>query len=558
LNDLVGRTSLALGTGGPGSASYRFVDRFYTLYPEWTAYTRSTLRDVMRLISRPAPGAAPGGAPEALVFMLRGPWQLHTLHHYLIACALRRLGYHVRLVVCSGSVERCGLARAGQRSFLPPFYCKACRAVTAELADQGFGVLNLNDFKAPEEDRTVAALAGLSAAELGAYQFDGVRVAEALRPFLLRFYQGDFRRIEADRGELLGHVRAGVRYLGRAGRLLDRVRPACVCLFNGLFFPEALLGPQAAARGARCLYTERGMRKNTVFLAADEPACHYRADRLWDEVKGGVTEAQLGAARAYLEARMAGPEDPAGNRRDVADADEGKYRDLARTPYVAFFAPVTHDTTSMGKSDPAGGIFGTLDRLCRLAAVERKRLVVRSHPDERDPANPSRYPVRQYLADRGLLGGDGVRCLDSAEKWDPYRLAGHADACVVYNGTLGMELPCLGHRVFNVARSCYAGKGFTEDVRTLDDLRRPFAARPERLADAERELALKYLYFHVFQANLPLDALLDEISPSFAVPAGGDRARQEEQLAAVEERVAFLLGGAGHAAAPRALAAVER
>ncbi len=541
INDVVSRLARHWKEPAPGSFFSRLVERLYVAHPNWTEQVRDAFATASGHLNRLTRPAGSGGGPDALVLLLKGPWQVHALHNYLVGCALRDLGYRVSFVVCGGSVERCGLTSVSNSELHPPFFCKTCQMVTAGLSSQGFRVVNLNDHRATDEERTVRALAELSVDELGTYQLLGVRLADAMRPFLLRFHHGHGQQVGADRKELVRHMQAGARYLLRAARLFDRVRPSCVCLFNGLYFPENLLSALARDRNIRALFTERGMRRNTLFVSADEPACHYRAGQLWERWRGKITEGHVAAARAYLEGRMAGPEDPTGVKRDVADEDEEKYHRLAESPYVVFFAPVTHDTASMEKGDPAGGLFGTLEQLCQRAVAHRKRLIVRSHLDERSPLNPSHYPVRRYLADRDLLDGEFVHCLDSKEKWNPYHLARHADACVIYNGTLGMELPCLGYRIFNVARSHYGGKGFTEDMESLDELDRIFAARKETLSPGEQELALRYLYFHVFVANLAVDALFDEAEPGVGKLVEIADGRQTEQWDEVKRRVAFLL-----------------
>jgi hypothetical protein len=239
---------------------------------------------------------------------------------------------------------------------------------------------------------------------------------------------------------------------------------------------------------------------------------------------------------------MAGPEDPLGNKRDLADTDERKYAQLAEQPYVILFAPVTHDTASMGKDKALGDFFQVLTAMCRLAVEKKKRLVVRSHPDEMSDLSPSRYTVRRYLADHDLLDAEYVRCLDSGERWDPYMLAKFAEGIAIYNGTLGIELPALGYEIFNIADSNYSGKGFTVDVDSIQDLESLFTSGKRMLTQEQRRLALKYLYFYVYMASVSVDSLLDEYAPFQYSLAEADDIRQREQLDLVTERVAFLLG----------------
>ncbi len=541
VNDVVCRLARKLGSPVPGSWSYWLLDRFY--YQTYWEHGRSTVAAGTRSYNRLTGNGHLAMGPHALLFLPKGPWYGHVLHQYLIGCALRELGYRVSFVVCRGGVERCGVTMVNHVSVVaPPFPCSACREITGSLAREGFGLINLNDYRTADEEDQVGALGKLSREKVLEYQVDGRRLGETLGPFLMRFYFGDYRRIEAGDREVLNHAKAGVRYLLRCKNLLAKVQPSLVGSLNGLLFPECCFFQAVKDTGTPALFFERGLKKNTLFLSLNVPACHYRSDRLWEHFKPQLTEAHAEIARAYVARRLARPEDPQGAARDILDTDERKYLTLAEKPYVVFFAPVTHDTASMAKAGPAGDLFETLGQLCRLARESGKRLVVRSHPDERMALMPSYYPMRQYLADQGLLNGERVICLDSDEKWNPYVLAQHADAVVVYNGTLGFELPCLGYEVFNIAGSHYANRGFTADVKSLDDLGSIFQRRKKEISAAEQELALKHLYYFVFVACLPADRLLDEHRPfSYELVSGANRQERLEQLDGLRQRLAFLL-----------------
>lgn len=520
----------------------RLIDRFY-IYSEATPWMASTVAAAtQRFNELSTANGEYADAPSALIFMLRGPWFGHLLQNYVVACALRQLGYKVSFVVCHGAVERCGISQDAAELSAPPFICNACRRITDRISARGFDVINLNDFTAPDEDELVEA--GVNALRQEGLPHNLETIQGAIRPFLLRFFYGDYRRINPSDAEAVNHLKSAIRFQSRFELLLDHVRPSCLCFFNGLFFPEHLFFKEARDREIPALFVERGMRKNTVFISLDDPACHYRLNQLWTSVKDRISDEQVRSAEAYLTKRMAGPEDPLGNKRDLADNDESKYLQLAKQPYLILFAPVTHDTASMGKDKALGDFFQVLTTMCRLAIEKRKRLVIRSHPDEMSELSASRYTVAQYLADHDLLDAEYVRCLDSGEKWDPYMLAKFADGIAIYNGTLGIELPALGYEIFNIADSNYSGKGFTVDVNSVEDLESLFTSGKRVLTQEQRRLALKYLYFYVYMASVSVDCLLDEYAPFQYSLAEADEKKQREQLNFVTERVAFLLGHA--------------
>jgi hypothetical protein len=556
LSPAVKKLVTALGPHLPARLSYGLTELLYGGSRKYLGETEATVAFATSRFNRLTDMSGRSGeGRRALVLLLRGQiYYHHNLHNYLVGCALAELGYRVSFVVCKGGVECCGIAQSRpDTSYGPPDACRFCSGIVENIAPRGFEVVSLNDYVAPDEEAQVEAAARRFEAEGADYLFDGMPLLQAMRPFLLRFFHGDYRKIRPADEEVRSHVRSGIRFLLRYRSLLDQTDPACVSFFNGLFFPESLLFMEARRRGITSLFAERGMRRDSIFLSADEPACHYRSDRLWESVKDTITAEQAREAARYLEGRMAGPEDPTGTKRDLTDEGRDKYLRLAERPYALVFAPVVHDTASMEKGGALGDFYASLRLLASLAVRERKRLVVRSHPDELGVYNPSRYTVRQFMADNELLDDEYVVCLDSSEKWNPYRLAEFADAVVVYNGTLGMELPALGYEIFNLAASNYAHKGFTTQVEGEEDLERVFRAERPRLSASRRELALKYLYYYVYVANISIDSLLNETAPLRFVLAAGAAGKQKEQLGSVRERLAFLLAEPRGAAAQSAV-----
>ncbi|MBI5723109.1 MAG: hypothetical protein HZA50_04055 [Planctomycetes bacterium] len=500
---------------------------------------RDGTRIANRLIPPPADGTA-GSRGTALVLMLRGPGYVHMLHNYLVACAMRSIGYSVKLVVCDGATEACGLVQDRTSRHGPPAACPECKRVAAMICADGFEVVKLGRLRIAGEDDDVRRAKTWPAEELERLDFGGVNVMSAMRPFMIRYFSGDIRKITGADEAVRSHAVAAAGFIGRFRKLIDDYSPRCVCMFNGLFFPECLLMELARQNGITTLATERGMRKNTFFLSLDAPACHYRNDRLWEAVKHSIGPEQIAQARRYMQGRLAGPLDPTGKVRDVAAA--GDSAQSLRQPYVLFFAPVTHDTASMVGGNCVSGVWQAMEFLCRAARRSGVRLVIRSHPDEWHPVNPSSLTVMEYLRCNNLLDSGLIECLDPARKWNPYELARNAAAVVIYNGTLGMELPALGCPVCNIADSHYAGKGFTIDLARPEDFDRPFAGEKPSLDAAAVNEALRYLYYYVNIAGMDIWSIMDEYEPFTFRIARADDGPRRGQLDDVVRRVRLLVG----------------
>lgn len=488
-----------------------------------------------RLMPAPAGGQSRG---TALALMLRGPGYAHMLHNYFVACALRQIGYSVKLVVCDGGMEACGLVQDRTSPHGPPIACPECKRVAGMICTDGFEVVKLDDMRPAGEQDDVRRARTCTPEELEQLELGGVNIMAAMRLFMIRYFSGDIRKITPTDEAARTHAVAAAKFIGRFKKLIEDYSPQCICMFNGLFFPECLLMEMARKAGATTLATERGMRKNTFFLSLNSPACHYRNDRLWDAVKDTIRPEQIAWARNYMQGRLAGPLDPTGKVRDVvASADSA---DSIKQPYVLFFAPVTHDTASMVGGNCVSGVWQAMKLLCRAAERSGVRLVIRSHPDEWHPVNPSSHTVVDYLRSNNLLDSGLIECLDSNHKWNPYELARRAAAIVIYNGTLGMELPSLGLPVYNIADSHYAGKGFTIDLEKPEDFTRPFAGENPSLDDAAVGEALRYLYYYVNIASMDVGAIMDEYEPfAFRIAPAADDLRRK-QLEDVASRVRLL------------------
>jgi hypothetical protein len=150
--------------------------------------------------------------------------------------------------------------------------------------------------------------------------------------------------------------------------------------------------------------------------------------------------------------------------------------------------------------------------------------------------------LKEFLAQNHLLHPEYVQCLDSTEIWDPYKLAQNAEKVIIYNGTLGIEIPALGIPVINIANSHYSRKGFTYDIDSKEQLEVLLRSGNLKLTKEQQNLALSYLYYYVYMANLPIDNLLVEFEPfEFHLPPDFDKAGAKKQFDDVQIRIEFLL-----------------
>ena len=523
----------------PGSLRNRLIENFVYFPTEYDHFKHTFQRGTQlynELINLKVPQV--NNAKDACVFLLRGTSYGHNLHNYLVGCILREIGYKVSFIICSGRMERCGLNRYGE--FAQPYTCKTCREILKNFNLNGFHKIFLNDFFSIEEDESIQAIEQLNSKQLIDFEYDGISIFKELNKHLIRYYFGDLKIIKKNEIELSSHCKSAVRYLFRYKRLIDEIKPSIAVLFNGLFFPESHLLKCSENNGITTILTERGMRKNTLFLSKRIPACHYTLNQFWDNQKKQISDEYISKAENYLQNRIKAPEDPAGIKRNVTTEKEEKYHDLGK--YSIVFASVIHDTASMVSGYIASTLIEALIILCKIAIKNKHNLVIRSHPDERNPSNPSAYPLISILRENQLLDSQYVTCLDSNEVWNPYILAKRAEKVIIYNGTLGIELPALGIPIINLGISHYSKKGFTYDATDYDILKRLLIEKKLTISSEMKRLALSYLYYYVYEANLPVDQLLVEYSPfKYKIPEVSNLGLQHQQTQSIKSRVEFLL-----------------
>ncbi len=525
----------------PGTWRPRTIRRLYNRHGKLKPLAQSIAVATKNYSLQAEPLVAHDDAGVALVFMLRSFGYAHAFHNYMVAHALKDLGYHVQLIQCDGLLESCGSGSSAKPTTAPPYLCKECRTLAHSFYTEPFQTMSLDEFASKREDLLIELIEEQKDYSLARLTVDGLPIGRWMQPYLLRYVRGHRAKISLDNPEVLQHVRGVVRLVCRYQRVLARFTPSCAVFFNGLFAPESIFYHMSTSLGVATICTERGPKKNTLFLSRDA-ACHYRAEALWESQQGTIGEAEIAEARASVESRTRLNLDPSGRPRPIEVSDSKPYEELAKEPYVVFFPPVFHDTASMEKPSPFADVFAAIDALCKEAIQRKVKLVIRAHPDEAAETSAGAYRVQDFLAERGHLAYSTIHCLKPEETWNAYLLAEKASATVVYNGTLGMELPALGYRIFNIAQSHYAGKGFTQEVLIPEDLAKIFDSTSNRLDEAARATALRYWYFYYNLASLPVGSVLDEKEPSqFELNTHAATEEIRSVRHAIRERVELLL-----------------
>ncbi len=296
-------------------------------------------------------------------------------------------------------------------------------------------------------------------------------------------------------------------------KLLDQIRPRCVVVFNGQFFPEAIARYVAQKRGLRVITHEVGLQPASAFFTDGEATAypiHIPADF-------ELSEEQNGKLDAYLARRFQGDFTMAGIRfwPEMQGLDSAFLQKAAGfKQIVPVFTNVIFDTSQPHANTVFEDMFAWLDLVLQVARTHPETLfVIRAHPDELRLRKSSRETVAGWIEASGAVQEPNVVFVGPNEPLSSYDLIQRSKFVMVYNSTIGLEASILGAPVLCAGRARftqYPTVFFPQTVQEVKSKMEEFLAvgkievPPEFLRNARR-----FLYYQLFKTSLPFEAFLE-------------------------------------------------
>ena len=437
---------------------------------------------------------------------------LNAAFQLLTAWALRLQGVPVVQFVCQAGMSRCVLGTdRDDPSILPP--CADCKAQSRRL----FTHLEVNGFRYRRDDHLAEALANLDLEHLTAFEWQGrplgALVLPSLRWILRRHHLADN---EATRKLYREYILSAWHVQREFEDLLERFSPRCVVVFNGMFYPEAVVRRTAQQRDIRVISHEVGLQPYSAFFTAGEATAY----PIYVPEEFELTNEQNALLDDYLQQRFQGNFSMAGIRfwpemRGLsADfiAQAARFRQI-----VPVFTNVIFDTSQGHANTIFPHMFAWLDQALEIVREHPDTLFVfRAHPDEGRQGKESRESVREWADKRRLSEMPNVRFVDAGEYFSSYELIERAKFVMVYNSTIGLEASLLGTAVLCGGRARFTQLPTVYFPETADEYRRlaeEFLSRPGGKIEAPVEFrrnARRFLYYQLFLASLPFERYLEE------------------------------------------------
>ncbi len=298
-------------------------------------------------------------------------------------------------------------------------------------------------------------------------------------------------------------------------KALDRFNPRVVLVFNGTFFPEAIVRQLALARGIPVYTHETAFLPFSAFFTAGE-ATAYPMEIPADFELNDEQNTRLDA---YLEQRFHGKFQMGGIQfwPEMKGLDEsflaklGKFRQM-----VPVFTNVIFDTSQGHANVVFKDMFDWLNLVYKTARKSPDTLfVVRAHPDEGRPGKASRETVRQWVQQSGFEQLPNGVFIDSHQFISSYELIQRAKFVLAYNSTICLEAAIIGAAVLCGGKVRYhlADRPtvyFPPSPAAYEQALNEFLQADQiPVPPAFRINGRRFMYFQLYCASLPFDAFLE-------------------------------------------------
>lgn len=428
--------------------------------------------------------------------------------------ALRLAGVPVVHFVCERGLRPCVLGTHRDQPDMPP-PCNACQQQSRVF----FTAAEVYPLEYLADNELNQAVIGLRLEDLMQFDFQGLPLGALVLPSI----RWILRRHHLDDDEpthrlFRQYIQSAWSLAKQFERMLDKVDPQAVVVFNGMFYPEATARFIAQRRGLRVISHEVALRPFTAFFTTGE-ATAYPID-VPPELE--LTPEQDARLDEYLGVRFQGKFSMAGIQfwREMQTLDDAVWKRAAEfSQIVPIFTNVVFDTSQGHANVVFPDMFAWLDRV--LAIIRRHPetfFVIRAHPDECRPGKESRQSVADWAARNRVTELQNVLFVEAREYFSSYEMIQRSKFVVVYNSTIGLEASIMGSAVL-----CGGKARFTQlPTVFFPPTPEAFEQKMEEMLRTEtimlpvefRRNARRFLYYQLFKTALSFEDFLS-IDPNW-------------------------------------------
>jgi len=435
---------------------------------------------------------------------------LNAAFSLISSWAMMLSGIPVVQLVCNSALKPCVLGtdrKTPQKS--PP--CRSCINQSKAAFDPENSIW-INFMKDVDFDHE---LNGLKMDALERFEYGGVPLGRLVLPslrWILRRYH-----LEDDSSTRIlcaDYLRSAWSFYVGSSRLFNERTFRAALIFNGMFYPEAILRYSAMQAGIPVITHEVGLSLKSGFFTRGDATAY--PIHLAEDFQ--LTIEQNQRLDDYLTNRFRGNFSMAGvhfwSGMESISGDLLK-RASQFKQIVPVFTNVIFDTSQDHANVLFPHMFAWLDQIVDLIhKTPDTFFVIRAHPDETRPGKDSQETVADWFEKRGLDKVANVILIRPDEPLSSYDLIQRSKFVMVYNSTIGLEASILGIPVL-----C-GGKARYTQIETVNfpSSQQDYMQMASQFLNAEKiDMPLKFtvnarrfLYYQLFCVSLPFTEYLEE------------------------------------------------
>ena len=295
-------------------------------------------------------------------------------------------------------------------------------------------------------------------------------------------------------------------------KILENNRPKTIVVFNGQFFPEAIVRYLGLQKGIRVISHEVALQPLTAFFT-DREATAYPIE-IPDDFK--LSHSQDNELNHYLQERFHGKFSMAGIKfwPEMRELGNEFWEKINRFKQVVpIFTNVVFDTSQGHANTLFSDMFAWLDLVLEsIKEYPDTFFIIRAHPDEGRKGKESRESVADWIQRKNVYDLPNVLFVGSDEYFSSYEIIQKSKFVMVYNSTIGLESSIMGMPVLCAGKARYTQYPtvfFPKSVKAYQQMLNKFLEDRRIKAPANfKENAKKFLYYQLFLTSLPFEQYL--------------------------------------------------
>ncbi len=424
--------------------------------------------------------------------------------------SLRLQGVPTIQFVCQSGMDHCMLGSILNNPLDPP-PCNICVRQSKAMYVHS----DTEWFTNQPNPEVKSQLQNLSIQELSEYKYQdipfGPLVLPAIRWVLRRYH---LQENYITKTLFISYILAAESIANQFQKLIKRVNPQKVVLFNGMSFPEATARWVSLKNNIPVITHEVGLQPFTAYFSYD----HATAYPIDIPKEFTLNDEQNRILDKYLEQRFQGNFTMAGVRfwPTMRTLSESFLKLASRfKQIVPIFTNVIFDTSQSHANVIFEHMFEWLDTTLEVIQQHPETLfVIRAHPDEARPGKASKESVAEWAKFNRVDTLENVVFVDATEYFSSYDLIQKSKFVMIYNSTIGLEATLLGVPVLCAGKSRFTQIDTVYFPKSKDQFLETF----EKFLNSEKvilpqefvENTRKFLYTQLYRVSIPFDSFLEE------------------------------------------------